>query len=177
MWAERLGRQLRDRRRAHGYSLHDVELLSDGEFRASALSAYERGERSMSIPRLMRLAAIYAVPAAELLPPSFLGTAVIPDEAPNANDRADVAIDLVVEAARESASIHQGAARPRVGLDALLVQYLDAVARWRRDAEPHVLTFRRADLQLLSAIVGSDAKVLRTRLVALAVRDVVAASR
>ena len=38
------------------------------EFKASVLGAYERGERAISVPRLMRLAEVYDVPADTLLP-------------------------------------------------------------------------------------------------------------
>ena len=41
--------------------------MSQGEFKASALSAYERGERSLTVARFVRLAEFYGVDAADLL--------------------------------------------------------------------------------------------------------------
>src|SRR5690349_24853281 len=64
----RVGERLRAIRRQKGLSLHDVEARSSLEFKASVLGAYERGERAISVPRLLRLAEIYEVPADQLLP-------------------------------------------------------------------------------------------------------------
>ena len=49
-------------------SLQAVETMSAQEFKASVLGAYERGERSISVPRLQRLALLYDVPVDLLLP-------------------------------------------------------------------------------------------------------------
>src|SRR5213080_4610275 len=51
-----------------GERLQAVEASSRQEFKASVLGAYERGERSISVPRLQRLAAFYHVPVDQLLP-------------------------------------------------------------------------------------------------------------
>ena len=64
-----VGSRLRAIRKEKGYSLQDVVALSDQEFKASVLGAYERGERSLSLPRLRRLAAFYGVPIDQMLPP------------------------------------------------------------------------------------------------------------
>ena len=62
-WAPGCGRSGQKR-----LSLDAVEELSKGEFKASVLGAYERGERAVSVPRLARLAAVYEVPVDLLLP-------------------------------------------------------------------------------------------------------------
>ena len=49
-------------------SLQEVEGLSNQEFKASVLGAYERGERAVSVPRLWRLSRFYGVQITELLP-------------------------------------------------------------------------------------------------------------
>lgn len=63
-----LGQRLRAARRHRGWSLGDVETNTDGEFKASVVGAYERGERAISVQRFSRLAEIYGTPASELLP-------------------------------------------------------------------------------------------------------------
>ena len=63
-----VGERLRRIRQQKQWSLSDVENRSDSEFKASVLGAYERGERAISVPRLMRLAEVYDVPADSLLP-------------------------------------------------------------------------------------------------------------
>src|SRR5205085_4914858 len=67
-YAARVGERLRSIRLQKGLSLHDVEEASNKEFKASVLGAYERGERSISVPRLQRLAQFYNVPVDRLLP-------------------------------------------------------------------------------------------------------------
>ena len=64
----RIGERLRDVRRQRRLSLEDVQAASGGEFKVSVLGAYERGQRGIRVDRLMRLAEIYGVNPAELLP-------------------------------------------------------------------------------------------------------------
>jgi transcriptional regulator with XRE-family HTH domain len=63
-----LGGRLRAARRQRGWSLSDVESMTGGEFKASVVGAYERGERAISVQRLVRAADIYSVEPVELLP-------------------------------------------------------------------------------------------------------------
>lgn len=63
-----LGLRLRAARRQRGWSLGELESYTGGEFKASVVGAYERGERALSVQRLVRLAEIYAVPTGDLLP-------------------------------------------------------------------------------------------------------------
>ena len=57
---ELVGKRLRSIRKQRGLSLQDVQRLSEQEFKAAMLGAYERGERSLSLPRLQRLAEFYS---------------------------------------------------------------------------------------------------------------------
>lgn len=63
-----LGQRLRAARRHRGWSLGDVESHTHGEFKASVVGAYERGERAISVQRFSSLADIYGTSAADLLP-------------------------------------------------------------------------------------------------------------
>jgi len=84
---ERVGERLRSIRRQRGFSLQDVQRVSEGEFKAAVLGAYERGERSLSVPRLHRLAGYYGVPVVQLLPPEPAAMVVDPE-------RESITIDL-----------------------------------------------------------------------------------
>src|SRR5208282_6796683 len=68
-YAAAVGARLRAVRRQKRMSLQAVEKESRLEFKASVLGAYERGERTISVPRLQRLARLYRVPVDQLLPP------------------------------------------------------------------------------------------------------------
>src|ERR1700693_4157344 len=67
-YARAVGARLRAVRKQMRLSLQAVEAMSDQEFKASVLGAYERGERAISVPRLQRLAKFYNVPVDQLLP-------------------------------------------------------------------------------------------------------------
>ena len=67
-YARAVGERLRSVRRQRRLSLHAVEQASGGEFKASVLGAYERGERSIAVLRLRRLADLYSVPVDMFLP-------------------------------------------------------------------------------------------------------------
>jgi len=63
-----LGQKLRAARRQRSWSLGVVESNTNGEFKASVVGAYERGERAISVQRFVRLAEIYGIAASDLLP-------------------------------------------------------------------------------------------------------------
>jgi transcriptional regulator with XRE-family HTH domain len=67
-FARALGARLREARRQRGLTLQNVEAGSGGEFTSVTLSSYERGDRSMSVARLVELAGFYGISPAELLP-------------------------------------------------------------------------------------------------------------
>lgn len=72
-----LGQKLRAARRQRGWSLGEVESQTDGEFKASVVGAYERGERAISVQRFARLSEVYGLLANELLPVESPHTVVV----------------------------------------------------------------------------------------------------
>jgi transcriptional regulator with XRE-family HTH domain len=55
-----VGQVLRRLRTDRGLTLHGVQELSQGAFKASALSGYERGERSISLEKFRDLVDLYS---------------------------------------------------------------------------------------------------------------------
>jgi len=134
---EQVGERLRSIRRQRGFSLQDVQRISEGEFKAAVLGAYERGERSLSVPRLHRLAGYYGVPVVQLLPPDPAAVVIDPD-------REAVTIDL-----------------ERVGNltgpeSDMIERFLSSIQMERQDFNGKVLTVRRDDLRLLSRLIGES---------------------
>lgn len=138
-YSDLVGRRLRSIRRQRGFSLQDVQTLSGGEFKAAVLGAYERGERSISVPRLHRLAGYYDVPVAQLLPPDPRQTAKAPP--PD-----QITIDL-------TRLDDIGGAESEV-----LERFLTAIQVERQDFNGRVLTVRRDDLKVLSRLIGSGSE-------------------
>lgn len=59
--------RLRSVREGKALTLLDVEQESAGEVTAIALGSYERGDRQMSLYKLLQIARIYGIPASEIL--------------------------------------------------------------------------------------------------------------
>ena len=62
-FAAAVGQILRKLRTDRNLTLHGVQDLSGGAFKASALSGYERGERSISLEKFRELTNLYSTPA------------------------------------------------------------------------------------------------------------------
>jgi transcriptional regulator with XRE-family HTH domain len=145
-----VGERLRSIRRQKRMSLLEVEAASGKEFKASVLGAYERGERAISVPRLQRLAGIYAVPVAQLLPAG--------DEVAETDDRS---LGMPF-GARTAMTIDLERLRDLEGSQAELVnRYLRGIQVQRQDFNGKVLTVRSDDLRALACMLGvaSDAAV------------------
>ena len=148
-YAEQVGERLRNIRLQKGLSLHDVEQRSSKEFKASVLGAYERGERSISVPRLQRLAIFYGVPVDHLLPRLGPETA---ESAATAAAEETVCIDLeALEARREPEAQTLG-------------RYLSLIQMQRGDFNGKMLTIRREDVRVLAAILDQSPGGLLARL-------------
>ena len=100
-----LGARLRAARRHQGLSLTEVERISNQEFKASVLGAYERGERALSVHRLSRLASIYGMPAHQLMPPDS-GRAVPAEKSETIDLDSISGVDQSVVVERFLSSIH-----------------------------------------------------------------------
>ena len=141
-----VGDRIRTIRRQKRLSLQEVEARSEAEFKASVLGAYERGERSISVPRLHRLAMFYNVPVEQLLP---LDSSAGPREAPaTVEPPAWVpGQKVVIDLTRQTEST--GSEAEMIG------RYLSIIQVKRQDFNGRVLTIRGDDLQALAAILGT----------------------
>jgi transcriptional regulator with XRE-family HTH domain len=132
----RVGERLRAIRRQKKLSLQEVESISHEEFKASVLGAYERGERSISLPRLRRLADFYDVPIEQLLPKEVeLG------DRRSASTSSKLAIDLVKLATIDGPGF------------ATLSRYLSMIQVQRGDFNGKVLTVRADDVRAIAVML------------------------
>ena len=103
-YAKAVGQRLRLVRQQRQLTLEDVDTQSNREFKDSALSAYERGDRIISVLRLQRLAAFYNVPVDYLLPAAVESEDVIDlamlESNPSMSTRERAAVELVRETIR-----------------------------------------------------------------------------
>jgi len=143
-YSRRVGERLRAIRRQKRLSLHDVEAASDAEFKASVLGAYERGERSISVPRLHRLAGFYDVPVDQLLPTDEEGEVI--DLTDRALARSTEQNQLVLDL--QTLSELGG---PE---GAMLNRYIRTIQIQRQDFNGRMLTIRRDDVRAIACILG-----------------------
>ena len=170
-YARRVGERLRFVRKQKLLSLQAVEASTNQEFKASVLGAYERGERSISVPRLQRLAEFYNVPVDQLLPRDVNGALTAMGGAPvagatrsvNGDDRARpdtsrVTIDLTKLEAIQAPEKD------------LLRRYLGMIQVQRQDFNGRVLTIRAEDVRAIGCLFDTTAEGMRNRLDDLSLR-------
>ena len=143
-YSRKVGERLRAIRRQKRLSLHDVEAASEAEFKASVLGAYERGERSISVPRLQRLAGFYDVPVDQLLPMDEDGGEVIDitDRALARHTEAHLVLDL---------QMLGDLGGPEGDM---LNRYVRTIQIQRQDFNGRMLTIRKDDVRAIACILG-----------------------
>jgi transcriptional regulator with XRE-family HTH domain len=132
-FTHQVGKRLRAVRHQQHLSLEEVEQRSGGRWSASAIGAYERGYRNLTLGRLRELADFYGVPMGVLLGEIDLrgeGSDTLPTR---------VVLDL-------AALERQADAGP-------VARYARAIALERGDFNGRVLSIRRDDIRILSALL------------------------
>jgi transcriptional regulator with XRE-family HTH domain len=158
-----VGERLRAIRRQKGLSLHDVEARSDQEFKASVLGAYERGERAISVPRLLRLAELYRVPPDQLLPKGGHDLEIdLTEPIGMAGDGFTIDLVRLHEIEDDDAAV--------------IARYAATIQLQRQDFNGQMLTIRSDDLRVLAAVMGRSPEDLGSRLDELGLRASVTAS-
>jgi transcriptional regulator with XRE-family HTH domain len=149
---EEVGNRLRSIRKQRGLSLQEVQRQSEREFKAAVLGAYERGERSLSMPRLQRLAKFFGVPVGQMLPRD-------PGGAESHQSLGTTGLRISLDKL-DSLS----------GADSVVVErFLKAIQVMRQDFNGHVLTIRGDDLRTLAILLDHSQDNFTSRLVELGV--------
>jgi transcriptional regulator with XRE-family HTH domain len=126
------GRALRRARKARGLTLRDVGALSRGSFTPTAVAAYERGERSISLQRFIELARLY-----EIQPERLLADILRASEG-----RAPVVLDL-----ERLSEIGEGEGR-------IVEGFIDRVLRLRHEEPADAISLRAGDIEVLATATG-----------------------
>jgi transcriptional regulator with XRE-family HTH domain len=130
--------RIRQLRRERGLTLLDCELLSHGRIRAVVLGAYERGDRSMSLKKVIDIAELFDVPLIHL-----------------------IATDLQAEQTQIAGSRHiydlralraLAPSQPKI----FLSRYLSRIAEQRGDWAGEVISIRQADVEAIARLVDSE---------------------
>lgn len=138
-FSREVGVRLRAVRRQRRLSLDEVERSSGGRWSASAIGAYERGFRNLSLPRLQELAEFYDVPMSMLL-----GEIDLRDNPGGSEDKVPpkLVLDLV-------ALEREPAAEP-------ILRYARSIVLDRGDWNGRVLSVRKDDVRALSSMLRTS---------------------
>ena len=128
------GRALRRARQARGLTLRDVGLRSDAEFKPTAVAAYERGERAISLERFCALARLYDMAPDRLLTQVMWRLERRPEPTIDRRRLPEVPAD-----------------------DAVTVGgFIDEVRRLRGNSDGDVIAIRIQDLEVLATASGQQ---------------------
>ena len=141
--SEAIGEALRRARKQRSLTLHDVRRISNGRFKPSSVGSYERGTRTLSVPLLCELSALYGVPPDRILADALASTGA--ERSPH------VVIDLT--------------RLPAVpGEDGRIVSEFVGQVKALRGDPGDVLTLRSGDVEVLATAIGTDASKLLDRI-------------
>jgi transcriptional regulator with XRE-family HTH domain len=165
-YARAVGARLRTMRKQMRLSLQAVEAMSEQEFKASVLGAYERGERAISVPRLQRLAKLYDVPVDQLLPPD--------DATMTRWGTSGTTEEIVTTSARRASLTASGTEKVAIDLTKLhtvsgperdlLRRFLSMIQVHRQDFNGRMITIRAEDVRAIACLFGVTPDSMGTRL-------------
>jgi transcriptional regulator with XRE-family HTH domain len=164
-YARAVGSRLRAMRKQMRLSLQAVEAMSDQEFKASVLGAYERGERAISVPRLQRLAKLYDVPVDQLLPndDAVAGGrwgAGSSDDSSSGGRRAAIPSGVPDKVAIDLTKLHTVSGPERD----LLRRFLSMIQVHRQDFNGRMITIRAEDVRAIACLFGVTPDSMGARL-------------
>ena len=137
-----VGQRLRSVRRLRKLSLDDVERESGGQWSASAVGAYERGFRNLSLPRLRELAEFYDVPMSVLLGEG--------DDNDSSGRPPKIILDLtVLSSIVEAEAVHR---------------YARSIILERGDFNGRVLSIRQDDMRAICSLLEANESQAMQRL-------------
>jgi transcriptional regulator with XRE-family HTH domain len=139
--------KLRALRRARGWSLMDVEIMSEGRLKAVVLGSYERGSRTLSVKRALEILELYGVPASQLF-----------TEKKTFDSPSDTRRMLDLRTINRRAQV-EGPWRERF---LLIARFTRSILESRQDWNGEVLSLRTEDSKIIALILDiNKAELLR----------------
>ena len=131
-------RRIRQLRRERGLTLLAFEKLSGGRIRAVVLGAYERGDRAMSLNKVIEIAEVFGVELAHIIAPS--------------SGRGDY-LGLTQRHIYDLRALQS--LKPCAEKE-ILTRYILRIAHQRGDWAGELISLRRDDIDALSRVIDSD---------------------
>jgi transcriptional regulator with XRE-family HTH domain len=131
-------RRIRQLRRERGLTLLAFEKLSGGRIRAVVLGAYERGDRAMSLNKVIEIAEVFGVELAHIIAPP--------------SGRSDY-LGLTQRHIYDLRALQS--LKPCAEKE-ILTRYILRIAHQRGDWAGEIISLRRDDIDALSRVIDSD---------------------
>lgn len=141
--SERIRLRIRSLRRERGLTLLDFERASGGRIRAVVLGAYERGDRSMSLSKVIEIANVFNLELSYLI-----RTPELERSATTARSRHIYDLRLL-RASEES---------PQKGI---LTRYISWITEQRGDWAGEVISLRQSDVDSLSIVIDRQGETFQ----------------
>lgn len=140
--------RLRSIRKARGWSLLDVERESQGRLKAVVLGSYERGSRTLSVPRAIDIAHIYQIPVSTLF-----------TEKSESLTQGEIRIVLDVRTISRRIELVANQNTPHL---IAVAKFIRKIMQNRHDWNGEVISLREGDLTLLSLLTDIESNELRS---------------
>ena len=133
-----IGSNLRSIRKEKKLSLQRIDKISNNEFKASVVGAYERGERSISVARLIRLCYFYEVSPSDVL------------EKNEEIDLTKIEVEIT-----EKVKVDLTKLQDNTHAEAMVVaRFAQSILNKRENSTGKFFIIRNDDLRILSAVFG-----------------------
>lgn len=134
-----IGGRLRSIRQQKQLSMLDVDRLSNGDFGPSTIGAYERGDRTISLDRLEKLARFYGVAVQQFLPRSA-------DDSWTSTRTSPIEERLTINLAELRTQTQE--------MFGAMSRYVELIRQQRRDSHPRIITLRGTDALVFAAMLA-----------------------
>ena len=134
--------RLRSIRQARGWSLHDVERNTQGRLKAVVLGSYERGSRTLSVPRAIEIAELYEVPITSIF-------------TSKASTGTGVNIRLILDLRALSRRCAEATSELKDRCE-VIARFTKGLLHARQDWNGEVISLRESDLSILALLVNLE---------------------
>jgi transcriptional regulator with XRE-family HTH domain len=156
--SERIRIRIRQLRRERGLTLRDFEEKSGGKIRAIVMGAYERGDRSMSLGKLIEISKVFGIELSHLI-----GSAELTQSSGTSSSGTSSSgtLSSATPSSATPSSRYIFDLRVLNSLDdspqkVILLRYLSRIAEQRGDWGGEVISLRQSDIESLSKVIDSQ---------------------
>jgi transcriptional regulator with XRE-family HTH domain len=140
----KINARLRSIRRSKGFTLADIERLSQGNLRAISLGSYERGDRELSLKKAIQIADFYEVPLGYVLTGK--------SEVQAQSEKTVIDLRQLKTLTRES--------EKSLTLQ-IIFSFISGIIKARQDFNGEILSLRDKDCEYLTISIGCSYQELR----------------